>query len=163
MFAILFGLSTDYNVFLLSRVREEWERLGHVAPAVARASARTRRTITSAGAIMIVVFLGFTTDPDSTIKMAGSAWPARSSSTSRSSGSCSPPACTLLGDRLWRRRTPAARCFAGARSVAATLVFLGRAVAAIGAWIAVTPVGPCGGCLDHVERSNLCLRQEGSR
>jgi RND superfamily putative drug exporter len=63
MFAILFGLSTDYNVFLLSRVREEWQRLGHVAPAVARASARTRRTITSAGAIMIVVFLGFTTRP----------------------------------------------------------------------------------------------------
>ena len=68
---LMFGVATDYNVFLLSRVREGWQRLGHVAPAVARASARTRRTITSAGAIMIVVFLGFTTDPDSTTRMAG--------------------------------------------------------------------------------------------
>ena len=105
MFAILFGLSTDYNVFLLSRVREEWQRLGHVAPAVARASARTRRTITSAGAIMIVVFLGFTTDPDSTVKMAGFGLAAAIFVDITLVRLLLAPAClTLLGDRLWARR-----------------------------------------------------------
>ena len=105
MFAILFGLSTDYNVFLLSRVREEWERLGHVAPAVARASARTRRTITSAGAIMIVVFLGFTTDPDSTIKMAGFGLAsAILVDITLVRLLLAPAGLTLLGDRLWRGR-----------------------------------------------------------
>ena len=105
MFAILFGLSTDYNVFLLSRVREEWQRLGHVAPAVARASARTRRTITSAGAIMIVVFLGFTTDPDSTIKMAGFGLAsAILVDITLVRLVLAPASLTLLGDRLWARR-----------------------------------------------------------
>jgi putative drug exporter of the RND superfamily len=108
MFAILFGLSTDYNVFLLSRVREEWERLGHVAPAVAVATARTRRTITSAGAIMIVVFLGFTTDPDSTIKMAGFGLAsAILIDITLVRLLLAPASLTLLGDRLWRR--PAGR------------------------------------------------------
>jgi putative drug exporter of the RND superfamily len=106
MFAILFGLSTDYNVFLLSRVREEWQRLGHVAPAVARASARTRRTISSAGAIMIVVFLGFTTDPDSTIKMAGFGLAsAILVDITLVRLLLAPASLTLLGDRLWS--TPA--------------------------------------------------------
>jgi RND superfamily putative drug exporter len=108
MFAILFGLSTDYNVFLLSRVREEWERLGHVAPAVARATARTRRTISSAGAIMIVVFLGFTTDPDSTIKMAGFGLAsAILVDITLVRLLLAPASLTLLGDRLWRQ--PAGR------------------------------------------------------
>ena len=92
-------------MFLLSRVREEWERLGHVAPAVARASARTRRTITSAGAIMIVVFLGFTTDPDSTIKMAGFGLAsAILVDITLVRLLLAPAGLTLLGDRLWRRR-----------------------------------------------------------
>ena len=58
MFAILFGLSTDYNVFLLSRVREEWGRHADHRAAIAAASASTRKIITAAGAIMIAVFLG---------------------------------------------------------------------------------------------------------
>ena len=71
MFAILFGLSTDYNVFLLSRVREEWGRHADHRAAIAAASAGTRRIISAAGAIMVAVFLGFATDPDPVIKMTG--------------------------------------------------------------------------------------------
>jgi RND superfamily putative drug exporter len=105
MFAILFGLSTDYNVFLLSRVREEWQRLGHVAPAVAVAGARTRRTITAAGAIMIVVFLGFATDPDSTIKMSGLGLAsAILIDITLVRLLLAPAALTLLGERIWGSR-----------------------------------------------------------
>ena len=71
MFAILFGLSTDYNVFLLSRVREEWDRHTDHRAAIAAASAGTRRIISAAGGVMIAVFLGFATDPDPVIKMTG--------------------------------------------------------------------------------------------
>ena len=71
MFAILFGLSTDYNVFLLSRVREEWDRHADHRAAIAAATARTRRIITAAGGVMVAVFLGFATDPDPVIKMTG--------------------------------------------------------------------------------------------
>ncbi len=105
MFAILFGLSTDYNVFLLARVREEWRRLGHVPPAVAVATARTRRTIAAAGAIMIVVFLGFATDPDSTIKMSGIGLAAAILvDVTLVRLVLAPASLTLLGDRLWGRR-----------------------------------------------------------
>jgi len=105
MFAILFGLSTDYNVFLLSRVREEWlKRGGHVAPAVAEASMRTRWTITAAGAIMIAVFLGFATDPDSTVKMTGIGLAsAILIDVTLVRLVLAPASLTLLGDRLWRR------------------------------------------------------------
>jgi putative drug exporter of the RND superfamily len=61
MFAILFGLSMDYEVFLLSRVREEYLRNGETASAVAAGVAKTARVITAAAAIMIVVFLAFVT------------------------------------------------------------------------------------------------------
>ena len=118
MFAILFGLSTDYNVFLISRVREEWERLGHVAPAVAEAGARTRRTITTAGAIMIVVFLGFATDPDSTVKMTGLGLAsAILVDVTLVRLVLAPAALALLGDRLWGRpRRAAPRAESGPRS-----------------------------------------------
>ena len=71
MFAILFGLSTDYNVFLLTRVREEWSRHTDHRAAIAAAAHGTRRIVLAAGAIMIAVFLGFATDPDPVIKMTG--------------------------------------------------------------------------------------------
>ena len=61
MFAILFGLSMDYEVFLLSRVREEYLRHGDTARAVTEGLARTARVITAAAAIMVVVFLAFVT------------------------------------------------------------------------------------------------------
>ncbi|MFW6074202.1 MAG: MMPL family transporter, partial [Chloroflexota bacterium] len=58
-FAIVFGLSMDYEVFLLSRVKEHWERTGTTYDAVAYGLEHTARTITSAAAIMVVVFSAF--------------------------------------------------------------------------------------------------------
>jgi RND superfamily putative drug exporter len=59
MFCILFGLSMDYEVLLLSRVKEEWERTGDNTHAVAHSLERTGRLITGAAAIMAVVFFSF--------------------------------------------------------------------------------------------------------
>src|SRR5690606_37261397 len=56
MFAILFGLSMDYEVFLLSRIREERDRLGDTGAAVVGGLARTARVITAAALIMVAVF-----------------------------------------------------------------------------------------------------------
>jgi RND superfamily putative drug exporter len=59
MFTILFGLSMDYEVFLLSRIREEWRRTGDNSEAVADGLARTGRVISAAAAIMFCVFGSF--------------------------------------------------------------------------------------------------------
>jgi putative drug exporter of the RND superfamily len=59
MFALLFGLSMDYEVFLLSRIREEYLRTGDNASSVAHGMARTGRVITAAAAIMVTVFGAF--------------------------------------------------------------------------------------------------------
>jgi RND superfamily putative drug exporter len=59
MFCVLFGLSMDYEVLLLSRTREEYERTGDNRRAVAASLERTGRLITGAAAIMAVVFFGF--------------------------------------------------------------------------------------------------------
>lgn len=59
LIAIVFGLSMDYEVFLLSRIREEYERSGDNAEAVAEGLARTARVITAAAAIMVCVFGSF--------------------------------------------------------------------------------------------------------
>jgi putative drug exporter of the RND superfamily len=71
MFAILFGLSMDYEVFLLSRIREEWLRSGDSHTSVVDGLGATARVITSAALIMISVFLGFVVGDDVTIKMFG--------------------------------------------------------------------------------------------
>lgn len=71
MFAILFGLSMDYEVFLLTRVREEYQGSGSNTAAVVRGIADTGRVITSAALIMISVFLGFVFGSDPTAKMFG--------------------------------------------------------------------------------------------
>jgi RND superfamily putative drug exporter len=71
MFAVLFGLSSDYEVFLLSRVREAWLATGDPREAVVRGLGATARVITSAAAIMVAVFLGFAADPDVTVKAVG--------------------------------------------------------------------------------------------
>ncbi|HTE58921.1 MAG TPA: MMPL family transporter, partial [Solirubrobacteraceae bacterium] len=105
MFAILFGLSTDYNVFLLSRVREEWSRHADHRAAIAAASAGTRRIVTAAGGIMIAVFLGFATDPDPVIKMTGVGLAAAVLvDVTLVRLLMAPAALTLLGDRLWPDR-----------------------------------------------------------
>ena len=59
MFAILFGLSMDYEVFLLSRVRERWVQTGDSAESVAHGIGASARVITAAAAILAVVFLSF--------------------------------------------------------------------------------------------------------
>jgi putative drug exporter of the RND superfamily len=59
IFAILFGLSMDYEVFLLSRIKEEYDRTGDNALAVADGLAKSARVITAGAAIMITVFLSF--------------------------------------------------------------------------------------------------------
>jgi RND superfamily putative drug exporter len=72
MFTILFGLSMDYEVFLLSRMREEWRRTGENATAVADGLAKTARVITAAAAIMICVFGSFVIgDPLRVLKVFG--------------------------------------------------------------------------------------------
>jgi RND superfamily putative drug exporter len=71
MFAVLFGLSMDYEVFLLSRVREEYLRTHDNAVAVADGLARTARVITAAAAIMIAVFFSFVLGDIRVLKLLG--------------------------------------------------------------------------------------------
>ena len=71
MFAILFGLSMDYEVFLLSRVREEYLITGDNDTSVIHGIATTGRVITSAALIMVSVFLGFVLGDDPTAKVLG--------------------------------------------------------------------------------------------
>jgi len=69
MFAIVFGLSMDYEVFLISRVHEAWTKTGDAHRSVAIGIGSTARVITTAAGIMIVVFTSFVLDPDPTVKM----------------------------------------------------------------------------------------------
>jgi putative drug exporter of the RND superfamily len=71
MFAVLFGLSMDYEVFLLSRVREEFLKTGDTSRAVADGLAKTARVITAAAAIMVVVFLAFIFSSEVFLKLMG--------------------------------------------------------------------------------------------
>jgi len=71
MFAIVFGLSMDYEVFLLSRVREEWALGGDSRGSVVRGLTSTARVISAAAAIMVSVFLAFTLSSDVVVKMIG--------------------------------------------------------------------------------------------
>jgi putative drug exporter of the RND superfamily len=71
MFAVVFGLSMDYEVFLISRIREEWVRRHDPSEAVAEGIAVTGRVISAAAAIMICVFLSFTLGNERTLKEFG--------------------------------------------------------------------------------------------
>jgi RND superfamily putative drug exporter len=71
MFAIVFGLSMDYEVFLMSRVHEEWERTHNASRAVASGIQTTGRVITAAASIMVVVFASFALADDRVIKEFG--------------------------------------------------------------------------------------------
>jgi len=71
MFPLLFGLSMDYEVFLVSRIREEYERTGDTRRAVTRGLARTARVITAAAAIMIAIFATALLGPDVSVKQIG--------------------------------------------------------------------------------------------
>jgi len=71
MFAVLFGLTTDYQVFLVSRIQEEWLKLHDNSAAIRIGQATSGRIISAAAAIMTVVFFAFTFTTDRTIKMIG--------------------------------------------------------------------------------------------
>jgi RND superfamily putative drug exporter len=71
LFAIVFGLSMDYEVFLLSRIREEWHRTGDSRTSVADGLAATAKVITAAAAIMVVVFGSFLLEADRVVKLMG--------------------------------------------------------------------------------------------
>lgn len=71
MFAILFGLSMDYEVFILSRMKEEYERSGDATNSVADGLAATARVITAAAAIMVVVFGSFLLEESRIVKLFG--------------------------------------------------------------------------------------------
>jgi RND superfamily putative drug exporter len=71
MFPILFGLSMDYEVFLLSRIHEEWHRHGDNRAAVTHGLASTARTITAAAAIMVLVFAAFVLGGQRIIELFG--------------------------------------------------------------------------------------------
>jgi len=71
VFAIVFGLSMDYEVFLMSRMHEEWERTGDAAHAMRHGLASTGRVITAAAAIMVCVFGSFILGDSLTIKLFG--------------------------------------------------------------------------------------------
>ena len=71
MFAVLFGLSMDYEVFLVSRMREAWLRTGDNERAVLEGLASTGRVITAAAAIMVAVFAAFIPSADVVLKVIG--------------------------------------------------------------------------------------------
>jgi hypothetical protein len=98
MSAILFGPSMDYEVFLMSHVRERWEQTGDPHRAVVEGLAGTGRVITSAALIMVSVFCAFIISGDRTSSSSGSAWPPPSPSMRPSCAAC------------WCR--PSCRCWA---------------------------------------------------
>ena len=71
LFAIVFGLSMDYEVFLLSRIKEDFDRTGDAVNSVANGLAATARVITAAAAIMVVVFGSFLLEDDRIIQLFG--------------------------------------------------------------------------------------------
>jgi trehalose monomycolate/heme transporter len=71
MLAVLFGLATDYEVFLLSRVREEWDRTGDNTASVASGLQHTGRIITAAALLLTVVVAGFASGGIAFIKLIG--------------------------------------------------------------------------------------------
>jgi putative drug exporter of the RND superfamily len=71
VFAIVFGLSMDYEVFLVSRIHEEWQQRGDASAAVREGLARTGRVITAAAAVMVAVFASFAMGDDRVLKLFG--------------------------------------------------------------------------------------------
>ena len=71
LFVILFGLSMDYEVFLISRIREAYDATGDNAAAVATGLAKSAKVITAAAAIMVAVFLSFVLGANVSVKQVG--------------------------------------------------------------------------------------------
>jgi putative drug exporter of the RND superfamily len=73
VFAFLYGLSMDYEVFILSRMREEYDRTGSTETAVIRGIGRTGRLVTSAALILFLAFLALASGPGTELKMVATA------------------------------------------------------------------------------------------
>jgi len=69
IFAFLFGLSMDYEVFILARMREEYDRTGSTSAAVVRGIGRTGRLVTSAALILFLTFVAMASGPQVGLKM----------------------------------------------------------------------------------------------
>jgi len=69
IFAFLFGLSMDYEVFILSRMREEYDRTGSTETAVIQGIGRTGRLVTSAALILFLAFTSMASGPETDVKM----------------------------------------------------------------------------------------------
>src|SRR5258707_13351088 len=69
VFAFLFGLSMDYEVFILSRMREEYDRTGNTTEAIVRGIGRTGRLVTSAALILFLAFLSLASGPEADVKV----------------------------------------------------------------------------------------------
>jgi len=70
VFASLFGLSMDYEVFVLARIREEYDRTGSTRDAIVAGMARTGRLVTCAALILMVTFLSLSIDPNQIVKIS---------------------------------------------------------------------------------------------
>ena len=99
MFAVVFGLSMDYEVFLISRIREEWVRRGDASEAVAEGVAVTGRVISAAAAIMIWCSCRSRSATSGRSRNSDSASPWPSSSTRSSCGACCCPPRSSCWDR----------------------------------------------------------------
>ena len=105
MFVLLFGISMDYHVFILSRIRERWARGSSPKEAVVTGIASSAGTVTSAALIMVAVFSIFTTMPLIDLKILGVGTAAAvliDATVIR--GILLPATLALLGDRAWRQR-----------------------------------------------------------
>ena len=69
MFAFLFGLSMDYEVFILARVREEYDHTGNTSTAVVTGLGRTGRLVTSAALILFLAFVSLASGPETEVKI----------------------------------------------------------------------------------------------
>ena len=116
LFALLFGLSMDYEVFLLSDVQRRWHLTGDNLRSVREGLLGTGRVITAAAAIMVGVFLAFVPNNDPTIKMFGVGL-AVAIAVDATVVRCLlvPATMAVLGDLNWwtpgRRRVPAAATY----------------------------------------------------
>jgi len=103
LFAIVFGLSMDYEVFLVSRIHERWLKTGDASQSVVDAVETTGRVITAAATIMIFVFLSFMFGAQRELKLAGlSAATAVFLDAFVIRSLLLPAVLELLGDRTWR-------------------------------------------------------------
>jgi Predicted drug exporters of the RND superfamily len=101
LFCIAFGLSMDYEVFLLSRIKEEYDLGAGNEDAVAIGLERTGRIVTAAALLLALVFVAFATAEVTVVKVFGWVWPWPSWSTPSSSGPrSSPPSCAWRAGQL---------------------------------------------------------------